>query len=168
MSTKFKFEMESDGLTEAQAKAFSTFVNSLQTTTKTATEEVKAVDEKAEEVKPKRRRKVVKQETPEKIHSEDEGQGHTLTIKQEAPKQEVEEPKQEAPKQEVEEPKQEVEEPKQESSLTIQDVRAKLQPLVKTHRDEIIAKLKEFGAKSVTALDPKHFSEMYTFLDSFA
>ena len=154
MSTKFKFEMESDGLTELQAKAFSTFVNSLQATTQsvqTATEEVKSAVEKVEEVKPKRRRKVVKQEVEE-------------------PKQEVEEHKQEVeePKQEAPEPKQEAPEPKQESSLTIQDVRAKLQPLVKTHRDEIIAKLKEFGAKSVTLLDPKHFTEMYTFLDTLA
>jgi len=151
MSTKFKFEMESEGLTEVQAQAFSTFVNSLQSSADfwadKKAEAVKADDEKVEEVKPKRRRKVVKQEAPE-------------------PTQEAPEPTQEAP-----EPTQEAPEPTQESDkpdLTIQDVRAKLQPLVKTHRDEIIKKLKEYGAKSVTLLDPKHFAEMHTFLDTLA
>ena len=144
MSTKFKFEMESEGLTEVQAQAFSTFVNSLQSSADfwadKKAEAVKADDEKVEEVKPKRRRKVVKQEAPE-------------------PTQEAPEPTQEAP-----EPTQESDKP----DLTIQDVRAKLQPLVKTHRDEIIKKLKEYGAKSVTLLDPKHFAEMHTFLDTLA
>lgn len=57
---------------------------------------------------------------------------------------------------------------KQESAKTvsIEDVRGVLTTKVNDHREAIRAKLNEFGAKSVTTLDPSKYNEMYEFLKS--
>lgn len=52
------------------------------------------------------------------------------------------------------------------TSKTIEDVRAELAKKVNDHRDAIKAKLTEFGAPSVTKLDPSKYDEMYNFLTS--
>lgn len=56
--------------------------------------------------------------------------------------------------------------PATEKTVSIEDVRAALTAKVNDHRETIRAKLTEFGAKSVTTLDPAKYQEMYDFLNS--
>lgn len=51
------------------------------------------------------------------------------------------------------------------ASKSIEDVRAMLAKKVNEHRDVIKQKLNEFGAPSVTKLDPSKYDEMYNFLE---
>lgn len=52
------------------------------------------------------------------------------------------------------------------ASKSIEDVRKMLVQKVNEHRDVIKQKLDEFGAPSVTKLDPSKYDEMYNFLES--
>ena len=52
------------------------------------------------------------------------------------------------------------------ASKGIEDVRKMLAQKVNEHRDVIKQKLNEFGAPSVTKLDPSKYDEMYNFLKS--
>ena len=52
------------------------------------------------------------------------------------------------------------------ASKSIEDVRKMLVQKVDAHRDAIKQKLNEFGAPSVTKLDPSKYDEMYNFLNS--
>ena len=52
------------------------------------------------------------------------------------------------------------------ASKSIEDVRKMLAQKVNEHRDVIKQKLNEFGAPSVTKLDPSKYNEMYNFLKS--
>lgn len=52
------------------------------------------------------------------------------------------------------------------ASKSIEDVRKMLAQKVNEHRDVIKQKLDEFGAPSVTKLDPSKYDEMYNFLES--
>lgn len=52
------------------------------------------------------------------------------------------------------------------SAVSIEDVRQELVKKVNAHREEIKAKLTEFGAPSVTKLDPSKYADMYNFLTS--
>ena len=51
-------------------------------------------------------------------------------------------------------------------TISIEDVRQELVKKVNAHREEIKAKLTEFGAPSVTKLDPSKYADMYNFLTS--
>ena len=52
------------------------------------------------------------------------------------------------------------------ASKSIEDVRRVLAQKVNEHRDVIKQKLNEFGAPSVTKLDPSKYDEMYNFLNA--
>lgn len=52
------------------------------------------------------------------------------------------------------------------ASKSIEDVRKMLAQKVNEHRDVIKQKLNEFGAPSVTKLDPSKYDEMYNFLNA--
>lgn len=52
------------------------------------------------------------------------------------------------------------------ASKSIEDVRKMLAQKVNEHRDVIKQKLNEFGAPSVTKLDPSKYDKMYNFLAS--
>ena len=52
------------------------------------------------------------------------------------------------------------------ASKSIEDVRKMLAQKVNEHRDVIKQKLNDFGAPSVTKLDPSKYDEMYNFLES--
>ena len=52
------------------------------------------------------------------------------------------------------------------ASKSIEDVRKMLAQKVNEHRSEIKQKLNEFGAPSVTKLDPSKYDDMYNFLES--
>ena len=80
---------------------------------------------------------------------------------------EAEEPKAEEPK--AEETKtEEAEEPKAEAAseegIKLDDLRASLSLKVKSHRDEIKAKLTELGASNLTTLDAGKYADMNDFL----
>ena len=51
-------------------------------------------------------------------------------------------------------------------AVSIEDVRQELVKKVNAHREEIKAKLTEFGAPSVTKLDSSKYEAMYNFLTS--
>ena len=52
------------------------------------------------------------------------------------------------------------------ASKSIEDVRKMLVQKVNEHRDVVKQKLNEFGAPSVTKLDPSKYDELYNFLES--
>ena len=86
---------------------------------------------------------------------------------EESKAEEAEEPKAEAS--EAEESKaEEAEEPKAEAAseegIKLDDLRASLSLKVKSHRDEIKAKLTELGASNLTTLDAGKYADMNDFL----
>ena len=84
------------------------------------------------------------------------------------------EPEQDVEASEAEEPKaeetktEEAEEPKAEAAseegIKLDDLRASLSLKVKSHRDEIKAKLTELGASNLTTLDAGNYADMNDFL----
>lgn len=60
------------------------------------------------------------------------------------------------------------EKPADAPEVTIEDVRKALATKVANHRAEIKEKLDEFGAPSVTKLDPAKYQEMLDFLKSLS
>lgn len=63
-------------------------------------------------------------------------------------------------------PAETTEKPADANDVTIEDVRKALSLKVANHRAEIKEKLNEFGAPSVTKLDPTKYKEMYDYLNS--
>lgn len=51
-----------------------------------------------------------------------------------------------------------------EDDITIDDIRAKQAEKIGKHKLALIEKYKEFDAKGVSSLDPKHYREMYDFM----
>ena len=95
------------------------------------------------------------------------------SLKEEAPKKRASrakpKPEQDAEASEAEESKaEEAEEPKAEAAseegIKLDDLRASLSLKVKTHRDEIKAKLTELGASNLTTLDAGKYADMNDFL----
>ena len=137
MATKFKFEIESDGLTTAQTLAFRTFIGTLggaEFLEDTRQDEVK-------EEKPKATRKKA-----EKV---------------EAPQEET---KPEAPQEETKPEAIEVVEPETVSVPTLMQIRSLVAQKAGDHKDAIKAKLVELGAQNVSTLDAKHFQTIFDFL----
>lgn len=56
--------------------------------------------------------------------------------------------------------------PEEKAEISIEDVRKALASKVANHRAEIKDKLNEFGAPSVTKLDPAKYQEMLDYLNS--
>ena len=139
MATKFKFEIESDGLTTAQTLAFRTFIGTLggaEFLEDTRQDEVK-------EEKPKATRKKA-----EKVEAPQEA----IPTESEAPQQEK---KAEAT---------EVVEPETVSAPTLMQIRSLVAQKAGEHKDAIKAKLVELGAQNVSTLDAKHFQTIFDFL----
>ena len=150
MATKFKFEIESDGLTTAQTLAFRTFIGTLggaEFLGDTRQDEVK-------EEKPKAtRKKAEKVEAPqEAIPTESEAPQEDIPTESEAPQQEK---KAEAT---------EVVEPETVSAPTLMQIRSLVAQKAADHKDAIKAKLVELGAQNVSTLDAKHFQTIFDFL----
>ena len=151
MATKFKFEIESDGLTTAQTLAFRTFIGTLggaEFLEDTRQDEVK-------EEKPKAtRKKAEKVEAPqEAIPTESEAPQEDIPTESEAPQQEK---KAEAT---------EVVEPETVSAPTLMQIRSLVAQKAGEHKDAIKAKLVELGAQNVSTLDAKHFQTIFDFLN---
>ena len=146
MATKFKFEIESDGLTTAQTLAFRTFIGTLGGAE--FLEDIR--QEEVKEEKPKATRK--KAEKPEAPQEE---------AKPEAPQEEA---KPEAPQEEAKPEAIEVVEPETVSAPTLMQIRSLVAQKAAEHKDTIKAKLVELGAQNVSTLDAKHFQTIFDFL----
>lgn len=139
MATKFKFEIESDGLTTAQTLAFRTFIGTLggaEFLEDTRQDEVK-------EEKPKATRKKA-----EKVEAPQEA----IPTESEAPQEET---KPEAI---------EVVEPETVSVPTLMQIRSLVAQKAGENKDAIRSKLAELGAQNVSTLDAKHFQTIFDFL----
>ena len=148
MATKFKFEIESDGLTTAQTLAFRTFIGTLggaEFLEDTRQDEVK-------EEKPKATRKKA-----EKVEAPQEA----IPTESEAPQEET---KAEAPQEETKPEAIEVVEPETVSAPTLMQIRSLVAQKAAEHKDAIKAKLVELGAQNVSTLDAKHFQTIFDFL----
>ena len=180
MATKFKFEIESDGLTVEQATAFAAFINALggQTAPKctgstqlhlgTYLEEKitpdyaegikKDIVEAVENTKKKRasRAKVeeVISETPMQIDA------RNMDVVEEVQAEEVQAEEVQAEEVQAEETK--------TSAFSIQDVRDRVKEKQVKWRTSIKAELERLGSSSVSLLDPEHFEEFCNFMDNLA
>ena len=141
MATKFKFEIESDGLTPSQTLAFRTFIGTLG-----GTEFLEQI--RQEEVSAQQDESV---ETPEPAK------------KKRASRAKAEEPQAEEPQAE----EVQAEETKT-SAFSIQDVRDRVKEKQGKWRTSIKAELERLGSSSVSLLDPAHFEEFCNFMDNLA
>ena len=166
MATKFKFEIESDGLTTAQTLAFRTFIGTLggaEFLEDTRQDEVK-------EEKPKASRKKAEKVEATKEETETETEAIQEETKAEAPQEETkaeapqEETKPEAPQEETKPEAIEVVEPETVSAPTLMQIRSLVAQKAGEHKDAIKAKLAELGAQNVSTLDAKHFQTIFDFL----
>ena len=176
MATKFKFEIESDGLTVEQASAFSIFVKSLSIAV-SVTNDVQAgliklaeiettQSEEVEIPEPAKKKRASRakaeeaiSETPMQIDARNMG----VIEEPQAEEPQAEEPQAEEPQAEEDQPK-----PTKTSAFSIQDVRDRVKAKQVKWRTSIKAELERLGSSSVSLLDPKHFEEFCNFMDNLA
>ena len=167
MATKFKFEIESDGLTPSQTLAFRTFIGTLGGT------------EFLEQIRQGELKETSEQETTEAPEpAKKKRASRAKTEKPQAEEPQAEEPQTEEPQTEepqAEEPQ--AEEPQAEeaqaeetktSAFSIQDVRDRVKEKQGKWRTSIKAELERLGSSSVSLLDPAHFEEFCNFMDNLA
>ena len=166
MATKFKFEIESDGLTPSQTLAFRTFIGTLGGTEfleQIRQEELKETSEQeiteAPEPAKKKRASRAKAEEPqaEEALSETPMQidARNMDTIEEVQAEEVQ-----AEEAQAEETK--------TSAFSIQDVRDRVKEKQVKWRTSIKAELERLGSSSVSLLDPAHFEEFCNFMDNLA
>ena len=194
MATKFKFEIESDGLTVEQASAFSVFVKSLNFAVSvtndvqagliklaeietTQSEEVeipepakkkRASRAKAEEPQaeePQAEEPQAEEPQAEEVQAE-EVQAEEVQA-EEVQAEEVQAEEVQAEEVQAEEVQAEETKPKT-SAFSIQDVRDRVKEKQGKWRTSIKAELERLGSSSVSLLDPKHFEEFCNFMDNLA
>ena len=166
MATKFKFEIESDGLTVEQVSAFSVFVKSLNFAV-SVTNDVQAGLIKLAEIETTRSEEVEILEPAKKKRA---SRAKVEEVISETPMQidarnmdaveavQAEEPQAEEPQ--AEETK--------TSAYSIQDVRDRVKAKQVKWRTSIKAELERLGSSSVSLLDPAHFEEFCNFMDNLA
>ena len=143
MATKFKFEIESDGLNTAQTLAFRTFIGTLGGT------------EFLEQIR--------QEELKETSEQEERQNSPGPAKKKRASRAKAEEAQAEEAQAEEPQPK-----PTKTSTFSIQDVRDRVREKQVKWRTSIKAELERLGSSSVTLLDPKHFEEFCNFMDNLA
>ena len=163
MATKFKFEIESDGLTPSQTLAFRTFIGTLggaEFLEQLRQEELKEYPAQQDE----------NVETPEPAKKKRASRAKTEEVISETPMQidarnmdVVEEPQAEEPQAE----EAQAEETKT-SAFSIQDVRDRVKEKQGKWRTSIKAELERLGSSSVSLLAPAHFEEFCNFMDNLA
>ena len=173
MATKFKFEIESDGLTTAQTLAFRTFIGTLggaEFLEDIRQEEVKEEKPKATRKKAEKPEAPQEEAKPEAPQEEAKPEAPQEEAKPEAPQEEAkpeapqEEAKPEAPQEEAKPEAIEVVEPETVSAPTLMQIRSLVAQKAAEHKDTIKAKLVELGAQNVSTLDAKHFQTIFDFL----
>jgi len=180
MATKFKFEIESDGLTTSQTLAFRTFIGTLGGTDfleELRQEELKAASEKmnadyaegikkdiveaVENTKKKRASRAKAEEAQaEEVQAEEvqaeEPQAEEISTDELVSNTEDVQAEEDQPK------------PTKTSAFSIQDVRDRVKEKQVKWRTSIKAELERLGSSSVSLLDPKHFEEFCNFMDNLA
>ena len=147
MATKFKFEIESDGLTQSQTLAFRTFIGTLGG---------------AEFLEPLRQEEL--KETP----TQDEVETPEPTKKKRASRAKAEEVQAEEVQAEEVQAEEVQAEAKKTSAFSIQDVRDRVKEKQGKWRTSIKAELERLGSSSVSLLAPEHFEEFCNFMDNLA
>ena len=148
MATKFKFEIESDGLTPSQTLAFRTFIGTLGGTEfleQIRQEELKETSEQEE-----------RQDSPGPAKKKRASRAKTEEVQAE-----------EVQAEEVQAEEVQAEETKT-SAYSIQDVRDRVKEKQVKWRTSIKAELERLGSSSVSLLDPAHFEEFCNFMDNLA
>ena len=163
MATKFKFEIESDGLTPSQTLAFRTFIGTLGGTEfleQIRQEELKETSEQEErqDSPGPTKKKRVSRAKAEEVQAE------------EVQAEEVQAEEAQAEEVQVEEVQAEEDQPKptKASAFSIQDVRDRVKEKQVKWRTSIKAELERLGSSSVSLLDPAHFEEFCNFMDNLA
>ena len=178
MATKFKFEIESDGLTPSQTLAFRTFIGTLggaEFLEQSRQEELKESPAQTERITPEYA-EGIKKDTVEAVEN---------TKKKRASRAKVEEVISETPMQidarnmdvveevqaeEVQAEEVQAEEVQAEetktSAFSIQDVRDRVKEKQVKWRTSIKAELERLGSSSVSLLAPEHFEEFCNFMDN--
>ena len=158
MATKFKFEIESDGLTPSQTLAFRTFIGTLggaEFLEQIRQEELKETSEQEERqdspgpAKKKRASRAKAEEAQAEEAQAEEAQAEEAQA-EEAQAEEVQ-------------PK-----PTKTSAFSIQDVRDRVKEKQGKWRTSIKAELERLGSSSVSLLNPEHFEEFCNFMDNLA
>ena len=149
MATKFKFEIESDGLTHSQTLAFRTFIGTLGGT------------EFLEQI----RQGELKETSEQEITEAPEPAKKKRASRAKAEEAQAEEAQ--AEEAQAEEAQAEETKPKT-SAFSIQDVRARVKEKQGKWRTSIKAELERLGSSSVSLLDPAHFEEFCNFMDNLA
>ena len=167
MATKFKFEIESDGLTVEQASAFSIFVKSLNIAV-SVTNDVQAGLIKLAEIETTQSEEV---EIPEPAKKKRASRAKVEEVQaEEVQAEEVQ--AEEVQAEEVQAEEVQAEEPQAEetktSAYSIQDVRDRVKEKQGKWRTSIKAELERLGSSSVSLLDPAHFEEFCNFMDNLA
>lgn len=113
-------------------------------------EPVKA--EKVETPEPK------KAEAPEPVKAE-KAEDEEKPKKKTAPKKKAAPKKKEEPKEEVDEA-----EESEGASISLDELRQALSSKVKTHKEELRAKMRELGAKNISTLEESKYDEFYSYI----
>jgi len=178
MATKFKFEIESDGLTVEQASAFSIFVKSLSIAVSVTNDvqagliklaEIETTQSEEVEIPEPAKKKRASRAKAEEVISETPMQidARNMDVVEEVQAEEVQ--AEEVQAEEVQAEEVQAEEPKTKTSAySIQDVRDRVKEKQVKWRTSIKAELERLGSSSVSLLDPKHFEEFCNFMDNLA
>ena len=174
MATKFKFEIESDGLTVEQASAFSVFVKSLNFAVSVTNDvqagliklaEIETTQSEEVEIPEPAKKKRASRAKAEEPQAEEPQAEEPQAEEPQAEEPQAEEPQAEEPQ--AEEPQAEEAKPKT-SAFSIQDVRDRVKEKQGKWRTSIKAELERLGSSSVSLLDPAHFEEFCNFMDNLA
>ena len=172
MATKFKFEIESDGLTPSQTLAFRTFIGTLggaEFLEQLRQEELKEYpaqqDESVETSEPAKKKRASRAKVEEPQAEEPQAEEPQAEEPQ-AEEPQAEEPQAEEPQ--AEEPQAEEPQAKKTSAFSIQDVRSRVKEKQVKWRTSIKAELERLGSSSVSLLAPEHFEEFCNFMDNLA
>ena len=181
MATKFKFEIESDGLTVEQSQAFSSFVKSLGAATeaiKSVTEALQPLQDETSEqeiteapepAKKKRAsRAKVEEVQAEEVQAEEPQAEEPQAEEVQAEEVQAEEVQAEEVQAEEVQAEEVQAEAKKTSAFSIQDVRDRVKEKQVKWRTSIKAELERLGSSSVSLLDPAHFEEFCNFMDNLA
>ena len=179
MATKFKFEIESGGLTVEQASAFSIFVKSLNIAVSVTNDvqagliklaEIETTQSEEVEIPEPAKKKRASRAKVEEVQAEEVQAEEVQAEEPQTEEPQAEEPQAEEPQTE-EQDKEDQPKPNKTPAFSIQDVSDRVKVKAKPGskwRTSIKAELERLGSSSVTLLDPKHFEEFCDFMDNLA
>ena len=176
MATKFKFEIESDGLTVEQASAFSIFVKSLNIAVSVTNDvqagliklaEIETTQSEEVEIPEPAKKKRASRAKVEEVQAEEVQAEEVQAEEVQAEEVQAEEVQAEEVQADVQ-AEEDQPKPTKTSAFSIQDVRDRVKAKQVKWRTSIKAELERLGSSSVSLLDPKHFEEFCNFMDNLA